>query len=539
MRPKQTLNLPRQRRRTRARNDLLAALIRGRRTIRIVVGALVAVLVVAALGSTANAQSDSSGMPVTVRVRLTVDTDLVQLALPIGSVVRVDGHTAEFNPSPRAIIFGKSLRYLGIPGNVTLPSGLGVAETHSMLDVSDEREFVGPYVGSARQIRDRRVLRSELGVAPFLTAPRAGLHLDRYGFGLPHVLEVEPSELTDAITVNGRSYRGRLRVDFTGDQPLIVNEVALSEYLASVVGSEMPSSWELEALKAQAVAARNYVLKRIEPNSTYDICDSQNCQAYLGMDAETPTTIRAVEETRGLVATYLGEMITAYYSANAGDATVSSGDVWGMPIPYLNSVASPHDAEALSVAWGSSGYRWRRIIPVQSLAGIQTGEGGVLGTLTDVRVLRTSRIGRPLDVRLEGEQGTLVLSGDRIRTVLNIPSAFAEFELAPTKSLVLLNPSPRRVASLLRQGYVLESRRRSLAFDWAPPDIRLDRGSLSIIEFFLPARVVVYGRGFGHGVGMSQWGAQGLALEGHSFIEILSHYYQGIEVQPLETSGVR
>ena len=511
----------------------------GRQTVRVVVGALVAVLILAALGSTVNAQSGFSRMPDTVRVRLTVDRDLVQLALPIGSVVRVDGHAAEFIPSPRSIIFGESLRYLQIPGNVRLPSGLGVAEAHSMLDVSGDSEFIGPYVGSDRQIRDRRVLRSELGIAPFLTAPRAGLHLGRYRFGLPQVLEIEPSELADAITVNGRSYRGRLRVDFTGDQLLIVNEVALSEYLASVVGSEMPSSWELEALKAQAVAARNYVLKRIEPNAMYDICDSQNCQAYLGMGAETPVTIRAVEETRGLVATYLGEMITAYYSANAGDETASSGDVWGMPVPYLNSVASPHDAEALSVAWGSSGYRWRRIIPVQALAGIQTGEGGVLGTLTDVRVLRTSRIGRPLDIRLEGEQGTLVLSGDRIRTVLNIPSAFAEFEIAPMKSLVLLNPSPRRVASLLAKGYVLESRRRSLAFDWAPPDIRLNRGSLSIVEFLLPPRVVVHGRGFGHGVGMSQWGAQGLALEGHSFIEILNHYYQGIEVQPLETSGVR
>ena len=518
---------------------MLAALIMGCRTIGIVVGVLVAVLVLDPLGSTANAQTDPPGMPDTVRVRLTVDRGPVHLELPIGSVVRVDGRATEFNPSPLSIIFGESLRYLRIPDNVRLPSGLGVAETHSMLDVSGETVFIGPYVGSARQIRDRRILRSELGVSPVLTAPRAGLHLGRYRLGLPQVVEVEPRELADAITVNGRSYRGRLRVDFTGDQPLIVNEVSLSEYLASVVGSEMPSSWELEALKAQAVAARNYVLKQIEPNSMYDICDSQNCQAYRGMGAETPSTIRAVDETRGLVATYLGTMITAYYSANAGDETVSSGDVWGMPVPYLNAVASPHDAEALSVAWGSSGYRWRRVIPVQALAGIQTGEGGVLGTLTNVRVLRTSAIGRPLDVRLEGKKGALVLSGDRIRTVLNLPSAFAEFEIAPAKSLILLNPSPRRVVSLLRKGYVLESRRRSLAFDSAPSDIRLDRGSLSIIEFLLPARVVVHGRGFGHGVGMSQWGAQGLALDGHSFIEILSHYYRGIEVQHIETSDLK
>ena len=496
---------------------------------------LAVVLCSTAFASIVNAQSGVSAIPVTVRVRLTVDADTVQLGLPVGALVRVDGLAAEFDPPPRSVIFGESLRYLRIPDNIKFPSGLGVVEKHPMADVFGEAFLIGPYGWDAREMRDRRVLRSELGVSPTLTAPRAGLHLGRHRFVLPQIVEVEPHDLADAIAVNGRLYRGRLRVDFTGDQPLIVNELSLADYLAAVVGSEMPSSWELEALKAQAVAARNYVLKRMEPNSVYDICDSQNCQSYRGMDAETPATIRAVHETRGLVATYLGKMITAYYSANAGDETASASDVWGTPVPYLNAVASPHDAEALSVAWGASGYRWRRVIPVQMLAGIQTGGGDVLGTLTNVRVLRTSGIGRPLDVRLEGEKGTIVLSGDRIRTVLNLPSAFAEFEIAPMEPLVLLNPSSRRVVSLLSKGYVLESRRRSLAFDWAPDDIRLDRGSLSIVKFLLPARVVVHGRGFGHGVGMSQWGAQGLALDGHSFVEILGHYYPGIKVRSIET----
>ena len=125
----------------------------------------------------------------------------------------------------------------------------------------------------------------------------------------------------------------------------------------------------------------------------------------------------------------------------------------------------------------------------------------------------------------------MTLSGDAIRTTLGIPSAFAEFKTVPPERLVLLNPTPRRVETLKADGYSLERRRRSLAFAESPADVRLVRGTLDIVEFQLPPRLIVNGRGFGHGVGMSQWGAQGLARAGHSFDQILTHYYRGIAVE--------
>ena len=87
------------------------------------------------------------------------------------------------------------------------------------------------------------------------------------------------------------------------------------------------------------------------------------------------------------------------------------------------------------------------------------------------------------------------------------------------------------MAALQADGYALEQRRRSVAFDQAPADVRLVRGALDVVEFRLPPRLVVSGRGFGHGVGMSQWGAQGLAKDGYSFDQILTHYYQGVVVE--------
>ncbi|MCY3908186.1 MAG: SpoIID/LytB domain-containing protein, partial [Anaerolineaceae bacterium] len=358
-----------------------------------------------------------------------------------------------------------------------------------------------------------------------------GLHLGRSILApLPQLIEIQPQELADVTTINDRAYRGRVRVDFSGGDPQVVNELRLADYLASVVGSEIPPTWEVEALKAQAVAARNYALQKVDPSAEYDICDSQFCQAYGGVASEYPSTIQAVRETSGVVAMYGGDLIAAYYASNMGDHTTSAVDVWGRDVPYLRGVPSPSDVEAMSTSWGAEGYRWTRAIPLHRLADIQTASG-VLGELSEVRVLRTAQSGQPAEVELLGNQGAVTLSGDAIRMTLGLPSAFAEFRTVPGERLVLLNPTPRRVAALQADGYSLEQRRRSVPFAEAPAGVQLVRGTLDVAEFRLPPRLIVNGRGFGHGVGMSQWGAQGMARAGHSFDEILTHYYSGAVVE--------
>lgn len=468
-------------------------------------------------------------LPPTIRVQLTVAPGALRLVPPPTATVQVDAHALPDEPS--AMTVGWALRYLRLPALDATPmvDALAVRSTDGARP--DGQLLIGPYGWDGRERRDRRVLRSEVGVAPALGTPRAGLHIGRGTLApFPQLIDIQPRDLADVTTINDRPYRGRVRVDFSGGEALVVNEVRLADYLASVVGSEIPPTWEVEALKAQAVAARNYALQRLDPSANYDICDSQFCQAYGGVASEYPSTIQAVRETSGLVATYAGELIAAYYASNMGDHTTSAVDVWGRDVPYLRGVPSPSDVEALSASWGAAGYRWTRAIPLHRLADLKTGSG-VLGELSEVRVLRTAQSGQPAEVELLGDQGAVTLSGDDIRITLGLPSGFAEFRTVPAEHLVLLNPTPRRVAALQADGYSMEQRRRSLAFAEAPAEVRLVRGTLDVVEFRMPPRLIVSGRGFGHGVGMSQWGAQGLAKEGQSFDQILAHYYQGVVVE--------
>ncbi|MCY3896126.1 MAG: SpoIID/LytB domain-containing protein [Chloroflexi bacterium] len=453
----------------------------------------------------------------------------LRLVPPPSATVEVDSQPLPAEPSVMTV--GWALRYLRVPDLDAMPVVDALAtRTPDGLRPAGQT-LIGPYGWDGRAHRDRRVMRSELGVAPALATPRAGLHVGRGTLTpFPRLIDIRPRDLADVTTINDRPYRGRVRVDFSGGDPQVVNELRLADYLASVVGSEIPPTWEVEALKAQAVAARNYALQQVNPSAEYDICDSQFCQAYDGVAGEYPSTIRAVRETSGVVAMYAGDLIAAYYASNMGDHTTSAVDVWGRDVPYLRGVPSPSDVEALSTSWGAEGYRWTRAIPLYRIADLRTASG-VLGELSEVRVLRTAQSGQPAEVELLGDQGAVTLAGDDIRITLGLPSAFAEFRTVPGERLVLFNPTPRRVAALQADGYSLELRRRSVAFAEAPAGVQLVRGTLDVAEFRLPPRLIVNGRGFGHGVGMSQWGAQGMARAGHSFDEILAHYYSGAVVE--------
>lgn len=468
-------------------------------------------------------------LPETIRVQLTVAPGALRLVPPPTATVQVDSQPLPAEPSTMTV--GWALRYLRLPALGPAPMAESLATRTPDGTWPDGQILIGPYGWDGREQRDRRVVRSELGVAPAMTMPRRGLHLGHRTLApFPRLIDIEPRDLADVTTINDRPYRGRVRVDLSGGDPQVVNELRLADYLASVVGSEIPPTWEVEALKAQAVAARNYALRQVDPSADFDICDSQFCQAYAGVAGEHPSTVQAVRETSGVVAMYEGDLIAAYYASNMGDHTTSAVDVWGRDVPYLRGVPSPRDVEALSTSWGAEGYRWTRAIPLHRLADIGTASG-VLGELSEVRVLRSAQSGQPAEVELLGDQGAVTLSGDDIRIALGLPSAFAEFRTVPGERLVLLNPTPRRVAALQADGYFLEQRRRSLAFAEAPAGVELVRGTLDIAEFRLPPRLIVNGRGFGHGVGMSQWGAQGMARAGHSFDEILTHYYSGAVVE--------
>lgn len=142
------------------------------------------------------------------------------------------------------------------------------------------------------------------------------------------------------VSAKGRWYRGKLQVKNIDGKLTVINDLPLEDYLKGVVPSEMPASWEYEALKAQTIAARSYALANLGKQAKYgyDLKDNTEDQAYGGASVETDKTNRAVEETDGLVLTYDMKIISAYYCASAGGMT--NTNAWGNSLPYLHSVFS-------------------------------------------------------------------------------------------------------------------------------------------------------------------------------------------------------
>ena len=147
------------------------------------------------------------------------------------------------------------------------------------------------------------------------------------------------------VSVKRKWYRGHFMLTNDGLGLTVINDVPLEEYLQGVVPSEMPSSWEHDAHKAQAIAARSYAIANLGKRAKYgyDLKDTPEDQAYGGASAETNQTNDAVSETEGIVLIYNGKIIPAYYSASAGGQTVSSGQVWTKDLAFLKSVPSFDD----------------------------------------------------------------------------------------------------------------------------------------------------------------------------------------------------
>ena len=147
------------------------------------------------------------------------------------------------------------------------------------------------------------------------------------------------------VCTKSKWYRGILIVQNKGGKLTVINDVDIEDYIKGVVPAEMPSGWELEAHKAQAVAARSYAIANLGKRASlgFDLKDTPEDQAYGGASAETAKTNKAVDDTKGIVLTYDMKVITAYYSASAGVQSVSASDVWGGNLPYLRSVPSFDD----------------------------------------------------------------------------------------------------------------------------------------------------------------------------------------------------
>ena len=154
------------------------------------------------------------------------------------------------------------------------------------------------------------------------------------------------------LVVNGKPYRGKIRVLGDGKTLQVIDVLGLEAYLKGVVPAEMPSAWSPEALKAQAVAARSYALANLAKGKDYDLYADTRSQVYGGLDAEVPATNDAVDATKGEVVLYNGKVANTLFFSTSGGRTASAAETTGIAVPYLVSVADPYDTASPYHDWG-------------------------------------------------------------------------------------------------------------------------------------------------------------------------------------------
>jgi stage II sporulation protein D len=321
------------------------------------------------------------------------------------------------------------------------------------------------------------------------------------------------------------SFRGTLEVTASPEgRVALVNVLGIEEYLYGVVTKELPALFGQEPLKAQAVAARTYMLARKQAaphkNQSADICDTQHCQAFGGLAGEHPLGRTAVDATRGVVMLHGGTPFQPFYSSACGGHTEAASSIFGAG--DARDLDAVQDGEIPSGAklstddgalrffksnWdsncaGSNRYRWSYAWDAEQLkATVSAGLARFQGTPTvategDARVELLENVsipergasGRALSIRFEAPGVSWSVKRDwGIRNFLRTPAG----ELLPSSAMA----------------------------------IEIERGPDKKLE-----KLTVYGAGWGHGAGMCQWGTKGLAARGLDFQGILAHYYPSAEL---------
>jgi stage II sporulation protein D len=235
---------------------------------------------------------------------------------------------------------------------------------------------------------------------------------------LVYPLEFRPG--STAVSLNGRAYRGSLRVLKLGTASVrVVNVVDLDLYLRGVVPSEMPKDWAPEALKAQAVAARSYALSHLHAGGGFDLYPDTRDQVYLGIPHEAPATTAAVSATAGQVVLYKGKVASTYFFSTSGGRTAANEEIWGgAPVPYLRSVADPYDRLSPYHRWS---VRFRDREAARRLADVAPGR------LRSLKVVMRTASGRAAVVAVRGRHGTARVPAATIESALGLRSTWFSF----------------------------------------------------------------------------------------------------------------
>ena len=278
----------------------------------------------------------------------------------------------------------------------------------------------------------------------------------------------------DFMLVNGKRYRGIIEVTPADKGVLVVDELQLEDYLVGLINCEISSKWPMESIKSQAVIARSYAIyqKETRKNAPYHLESSVMDQVYEGCDIEDSRAVRGVSETAGEVLTFDGRVIQAFYHSSCGGHTEAVENVWGYSLPYLQGVDCKY---CLTAGAG----KWEQTIALKKIESLLKGGTYQVYGLREIKAGRRNKSGRLNDLILLTAKGNVTISGVNFRKMIGYSVIKStNFEVKTVGNDALFS-----------------------------------------------------GYGYGHGVGLCQWGAKQRAEDGFDYREILSYYYPGTKLE--------
>ena len=348
---------------------------------------------------------------------------------------------------------------------------------------------------------------------------------------------------------SSKKYRGAIGIGgTTGITPY--NILGIEEYLYGVVPGEMSASWPQEALKAQAVAARSIAIYQYNRYTSYgyNVVDTTATQVYGGYTKEDSRTNAAVDATRGETIKYNGKVAEALYFSTSGGVTESAVNVWGNDIPYLVSVPDLYETEPAQPAWSRS-------ITLAEVERCLASEGVQIGEVKGLQIVSRTSSGRVQELKVLGSSGNHSVTLEKVRTFFgstsggSLKSRLFSFSGELTGNVGSQKPEAQKVAVLSAHGMeemalndlvatngtTISDLGTSVVAQSSTETAVLTNESSNSQPDGLQSETIwgdftVYGKGFGHGVGMSQSGAKGMAKAGFDYVSILQHYYTGITV---------
>lgn len=337
------------------------------------------------------------------------------------------------------------------------------------------------------------------------------------------------------IEVNRRHYRGTVTIHRTRGKTglTVVNTLSVEQYLYGVIPREISPAWPAESLKAQAVAARTYALYSMNKyrEDGYDVNTSVDCQVYGGQDIEDARSNRAVDDTAGQVIMYKGKLIPAFFHASGGGYTESNENVWGGTYPFLRGVVdydekSPH-------------YRWEKKLLPKDMDAALLAAGYRIGRLQAIELTPLAKppvnspdrgiSGRVNTLHLIGTTGNVEISGTKFRSILGLNSTLFDIK-------IVLQTEKSFEVEITDVFGDRDTKKVDMNLPpVSPQPLPTDKITIRRLSGRPNETIVISGFGWGHGLGLSQWGAKAMAENAPAgdtayFKEILKHYYTGVDI---------